>query len=62
MSARQKAMVLGKQTIAEGVEDAGVLQALRELEVDYAQGRYLGAPEPVSQPELETRRGPLRLE
>jgi len=50
------AHALGKHTIAEGVEDADTLQALRELGVDYAQGYLLGRPEPidaVERPELE---------
>jgi len=38
---------LGKQTIAEGVEDAAALARLRELGVDHAQGYHLGAPGPV---------------
>jgi EAL domain-containing protein (putative c-di-GMP-specific phosphodiesterase class I) len=40
------AHTLGKKTIAEGVENADVLEALRDLGVDYAQGYYLGRPEP----------------
>ncbi|HEX6229783.1 MAG TPA: EAL domain-containing protein [Solirubrobacterales bacterium] len=41
------AHALGKETIAEGVETAGVLEALRELGVDCAQGWHLGPPEPA---------------
>ena len=41
------ARVLGKDTIAEGVESAEVLETLRELGVDYGQGWHFGAPEPV---------------
>jgi PAS domain S-box-containing protein len=37
----------GLQTIAEGVEDAAVLDVLAELEADYAQGFHLGVPAPV---------------
>ncbi|MCW3030157.1 MAG: hypothetical protein JWM66_290 [Solirubrobacterales bacterium] len=37
----------GLQTIAEGVEDAATLQALRELGVDFAQGFYIGMPAPA---------------
>jgi diguanylate cyclase (GGDEF)-like protein/PAS domain S-box-containing protein len=36
---------LGKMTIAEGVEDAATLAALKERGVDFAQGFYLGRPE-----------------
>jgi EAL domain-containing protein (putative c-di-GMP-specific phosphodiesterase class I) len=39
---------LGKLTIAEGVEDAATLRILRDLDVDYAQGFYLGTPEPLA--------------
>lgn len=45
---------LDKLTIAEGVEDAGTLELLREYGVDYAQGYHLGRPERLSPPtELE---------
>ena len=37
---------LGRATIAEGVEDAATLEAVRALGVDYAQGYYIGRPEP----------------
>jgi len=39
--------VMGKQTIAEFVEDAEVLARLRELGVDYGQGYHLGGPQPL---------------
>jgi diguanylate cyclase (GGDEF)-like protein/PAS domain S-box-containing protein len=35
---------LGKQTVAEGVENAQTLALLRDLGVDYAQGFHLAAP------------------
>lgn len=38
---------LGKQTIAEFVEDEGTLEALRAKGVDYAQGFHIGRPGPV---------------
>jgi diguanylate cyclase (GGDEF)-like protein/PAS domain S-box-containing protein len=41
---------LEKKTIAEGVEDAATLTALKERGVDFAQGFYLGRPEPLSSP------------
>jgi EAL domain-containing protein (putative c-di-GMP-specific phosphodiesterase class I) len=41
------AHTLGKETIAEGVENADVQQTLRELDVDYAQGFYIGSPAPI---------------
>jgi diguanylate cyclase (GGDEF)-like protein/PAS domain S-box-containing protein len=39
---------LDKKTIAEGVEDAATLTALKHRGVDFAQGFYLGRPEPLS--------------
>jgi EAL domain-containing protein (putative c-di-GMP-specific phosphodiesterase class I) len=41
--------LLGKQTIAEYVEDEAILQRLQELGVDYAQGYYIGRPQPLEQ-------------
>jgi PAS domain S-box-containing protein len=43
----QLARSFGQKTVAEGVEDAETLERLRELEVDYAQGYFLGRPEIV---------------
>jgi diguanylate cyclase (GGDEF)-like protein/PAS domain S-box-containing protein len=40
---------LGKQTIAEFVEDEGTLEALRAQGVDYAQGFHVGRPAPVDE-------------
>lgn len=37
---------LGKQTIAEYVENAESLQLLRDMGVNYAQGYYIGKPQP----------------
>jgi diguanylate cyclase (GGDEF)-like protein/PAS domain S-box-containing protein len=39
--------VMGKQTIAEFVEDEAILEALRELGVDYAQGHAIARPVPM---------------
>jgi EAL domain-containing protein (putative c-di-GMP-specific phosphodiesterase class I) len=41
---------LGKQTVAEGVEDEHTLRLLYEYGVDQAQGYLLGRPQPVSEP------------
>jgi diguanylate cyclase (GGDEF)-like protein/PAS domain S-box-containing protein len=41
--------VMGKQTIAEFVETEGILQKLREIGVDYAQGYGIGRPQPIEQ-------------
>ena len=38
--------VMGKQTIAEFVENDATVEALREIGVDYAQGYGVGRPEP----------------
>jgi len=42
---------LGKQTIAEFVEDEQTLELLAELGVDYAQGYHIGRPAPL-EPQL----------
>jgi diguanylate cyclase (GGDEF)-like protein/PAS domain S-box-containing protein len=39
--------VMAKKTIAEFVESEAILRRLRELGVDYAQGYYLGRPQPL---------------
>ena len=44
-SIHEIAHVMGKLTIAEFVENAAILEKLRELGVDYAQGYALGRPE-----------------
>jgi diguanylate cyclase (GGDEF)-like protein len=41
---------LDKKTIAEGVEDAATLTALKHAGVDFAQGFYLGRPKRLSHP------------
>ncbi len=38
----------GQLTIAEGVEDAATLEAVRGLGVDMAQGFHLGRPAAIS--------------
>ncbi|HFD80368.1 MAG TPA: bifunctional diguanylate cyclase/phosphodiesterase [Gammaproteobacteria bacterium] len=43
-SMNQVAHALGKQTIAEYVENAATLELLRDYGVDYAQGNYIGKP------------------
>jgi EAL domain-containing protein (putative c-di-GMP-specific phosphodiesterase class I) len=40
------AKVMGKTTIAEFVESKMILDALREIGVDYAQGYAIGKPSP----------------
>jgi diguanylate cyclase (GGDEF)-like protein len=46
---------LHKMTVAEFVEDAETLELLTEIGVDYAQGYYIGKP----QPEITPTQGPL---
>jgi EAL domain-containing protein (putative c-di-GMP-specific phosphodiesterase class I) len=43
---------LGKQTIAESVEDEETLRLLKVLGVDFAQGYHVGRPAPL-QPQLD---------
>ncbi len=45
-SMNQVAHALGKQTIAECVEDEKALRLLKAYGVDYAQGYHLGRPAP----------------
>ena len=41
--------IMGKQTIAEFVENDEILERLRELGVDYAQGYGVGKPQPIDE-------------
>jgi EAL domain-containing protein (putative c-di-GMP-specific phosphodiesterase class I) len=41
--------VMGKKIIAESVETPAVLEKLREIGVDYAQGFEIGAPRPIDE-------------
>ncbi len=41
--------VMGKQTIAEFVESAEIMEQLREIGVDCAQGYHLGKPRPIDE-------------
>ncbi len=43
-SMNEIAHVMGKQTIAEFVENEAVMRLLKDIGVDYAQGYYLGKP------------------
>ena len=45
-SIHEIAHVMGKQTVAECVENMAILDKLRELNVDFAQGYAFGHPEP----------------
>ena len=39
--------IMGKQTIAEFVENDEILEKLREIGIDYAQGYGIGKPQPI---------------
>ena len=41
--------VMGMQTIAEFVENRDILDVLREIGVDYAQGYEIGRPLPITE-------------
>jgi diguanylate cyclase (GGDEF)-like protein/PAS domain S-box-containing protein len=41
--------VMGKQTIAEFVENDAILERLREISIDYAQGFGVGRPRPLAE-------------
>jgi diguanylate cyclase (GGDEF)-like protein/PAS domain S-box-containing protein len=55
------AHLLDKNTIAEGVEDAATLTALKDRSVDFAQGFYLGRPKRLSPPSIRNSHGKERL-
>jgi diguanylate cyclase (GGDEF)-like protein/PAS domain S-box-containing protein len=59
-SMNQIAHALGKQTIAEYVQDSATLELLREYGVDYAQGNYIGKPREALM--SITRPSPVRLQ
>jgi EAL domain-containing protein (putative c-di-GMP-specific phosphodiesterase class I) len=46
---QQMAQAIGKSTIAEFVENAAILERLRSIGVDYAQGYHIGWPRPVDE-------------
>jgi len=48
------AHILGLQTVAEFVEDATILERLRVMGVDYAQGYYVAQPEALVKTMNET--------
>lgn len=49
--------VMGKQTIAEFVENEAILVKLREIGVDYAQGYGIARPRPIEDEEILTEPG-----
>jgi EAL domain-containing protein (putative c-di-GMP-specific phosphodiesterase class I) len=44
---RSVAHALGKEVIAEAVETAAVANTLRDLQIEYGQGFFLGRPGPT---------------
>lgn len=48
-SVNEIAHLMGKQTIAEYVENDAILQHLREIGIDYAQGFAIDRPKPLTQ-------------
>ena len=40
----------GIKTVAEGIEERSILEALLAMEVDYAQGYWIGRPTPLDEP------------
>jgi EAL domain-containing protein (putative c-di-GMP-specific phosphodiesterase class I) len=46
-SINQVGHVMGLRTIAEGVSSAAVVERLRLLGVDFAQGNWISAPRPL---------------
>jgi len=55
-SMNQIAHALGKQTVAECVENEETLQLLKEMRIDRAQGNYIGRPIAVPVQAIEQER------
>jgi len=53
--------VLGKKTVAEGVENPEILHLLRSYGVDYAQGYHIGRPNPLLLEEIAEQQNPPSL-
>ena len=49
ISINQIGHAMGKKTIAEFVENETILEKLREIGVDYAQGYGIGRPVPLTE-------------
>jgi diguanylate cyclase (GGDEF)-like protein/PAS domain S-box-containing protein len=54
-SINQVGHVMGVQTIAEGVTSAAVVERLRDLGVDFAQGNWISPPRPLVSPVVTER-------
>jgi EAL domain-containing protein (putative c-di-GMP-specific phosphodiesterase class I) len=55
-SIHQLGSVIGIKTIAEFVENAGILGKLAEIGVDYAQGYGIARPRPLHDMQLVSKR------
>jgi len=47
-SINEVAQLMGKETVAEFVENQEIVELLQEIGVDYAQGYHYGKPAPLS--------------
>jgi len=54
-SINEIAKATGKQTVAEFVETIEIVDALKEIGVDYAQGYYFDTPKPMNEPDFEAK-------
>jgi EAL domain-containing protein (putative c-di-GMP-specific phosphodiesterase class I) len=48
-SIHEIAHLTGKITIAEFVENADILMLLKDIGIDFAQGYYIGKPQPIDE-------------
>ena len=57
-SINQIGQLMGLQTIAEFVENDSILQLLKDLQIDFAQGYCIDIPKPlpISSPKLKQQR------
>ena len=53
----QVARSVGIETVAEQVESRAVLEKLREIGVDYAQGYHIARPAPMTEFDISRRYG-----
>jgi EAL domain-containing protein (putative c-di-GMP-specific phosphodiesterase class I) len=50
-SINQVGHVMGLQTVAEGITNAAVVERVKAIGVDYAQGNWISPPRPLGAPE-----------
>jgi EAL domain-containing protein (putative c-di-GMP-specific phosphodiesterase class I) len=51
-SITEVARALGKKTVAEFIENEAVLNLVREIGIDFAQGYYIARPSPIEKLDL----------